>query len=50
MIGISVGKLDKGEILKKDGYIPEDVNIGFQKCYCNFIDFPLQKIYSERKI
>ena len=28
IIGISVGKLDKSEILKTDGFIPEDVNVG----------------------
>ena len=51
MIGISVGKLDKREILKKDGYIPEDVNIGISGDVIEkFIDFPLQENLLRKKI
>ena len=50
MIGISVGKLDKGEILKKDGYIPEDVNIGISgDVIAKFIDFPLQGKFTQKE-
>ena len=50
MIGISVGKLDKREILKKDGYIPEDVNIGISgDVIAKFIDFPLQGKFTQKE-
>jgi S1-C subfamily serine protease len=50
MIGISVGKLDKGEILKKDGYIPEDVNIGIAgDVIAKFIDFPSQEKFTQKE-
>jgi len=50
MIGISVGKLDKGEILKKDGYIPEDVNIGISgDVIAKFFDFPLQGKFTQKE-
>ena len=43
MIGISVGKLDKNKILQKDGFIPEDVNIGISgNIIANFLNLSLK--------
>ena len=50
MVGISVGKLNKGEILKKDGYIPEDVNVGISgNVIANFINFSSQEKLTQRE-
>ena len=50
MVGISVGKLNKGEILKKDGYIPEDVNVGISgNVITNFINFSSQEKLTQRE-
>ena len=39
IIGISVGKLDKSEVLKTDGFIPEDVNVGISgQVVTNFLN------------
>ena len=41
IIGISVGKLDKSEVLKTDGFIPEDVNVGISgHVVTNFLNMP----------
>ena len=41
IIGISVGKLDKNEVLKTDGFIPEDVNVGISgQVVTNFLNIP----------
>ena len=48
IIGISVGKLNKNEILKKDGFIPEDVNIGISgPVVLNFLNMPIKASIQE---
>ena len=43
IIGISVGKLDKSEVLKTDGFIPEDVNVGISgQVVTNFLNVPIK--------
>ena len=43
IIGISVGKLDKSEVLKTEGFIPEDVNFGISgQVVKNFLNIPLK--------
>jgi S1-C subfamily serine protease len=43
IIGISVGKLNKSEVLKKDGFIPEDVNVGISgQVVLNFLNMPIK--------
>ena len=48
IIGISVGKLNKNEILKKDGFIPEDVNVGISgPVVLNFLNMPIKASIQE---
>ena len=48
IIGISVGKLDKSEILKTDGFIPEDVNVGISgQVVRNFLNMPIKANINE---
>ena len=48
IIGISVGKLDKSEILKTDGFIPEDVNFGVSgQVVTNFLNMPIKENINE---
>ena len=43
IIGISVGKLNKSEVLKTDGFIPEDVNVGISgQVVKNFLNMPIK--------
>ena len=43
IIGISVGKLNKSEVLKNDGFIPEDVNVGISgQVVTNFLNMPVK--------
>ena len=43
IIGISVGKLDKSEVLKTEGFIPEDVNIGISgQVVTKFLNMPIK--------
>ena len=42
IIGVSVGKLNKTEVLNKDGFIPEDVNVGISgQVLSNFLNMPI---------
>ena len=51
MIGISVGKLNKSEVLKVDGFIPEDVNVGISgQVLTNFLNMPVKANINESKI
>jgi S1-C subfamily serine protease len=48
IIGISVGKLNKNEVLKKDGFIPEDVNVGISgPVVLNFLNMPIKASIQE---
>ena len=48
IIGISVGKLNKNEVLKKDGFIPEDVNVGISgQVLKNFLNMPVKANLNE---
>ena len=48
IIGISVGKLNKKEVLKKHGFIPEDVNIGISgQVLSNFLNMPIKANLNE---
>ena len=48
IIGISVGKLDKNEVLKTDGFIPEDVNVGISgQVVTNFLNMPIKANINE---
>ena len=48
IIGISVGKLNKSEVLKKDGFIPEDVNVGISgPVVLNFLNMPIKASIQE---
>ena len=48
IIGISVGKLDKSEVLKTDGFIPEDVNVGISgQVVTNFLNMPIKANINE---
>lgn len=48
IIGISVGKLDKNEVLKTDGFIPEDVNVGISgQVVTNFLNIPIKANINE---
>ena len=50
IIGISVGKLNKTEVLKKDGFIPEDVNVGISgQILSNFLNMPVKANMNESK-
>ena len=50
IIGISVGKLNKNEVLKNDGFIPEDVNVGISgQVVTNFLNMPVKAKLNERK-
>ena len=50
IIGISVGKLNKTEVLKKDGFIPEDVNVGISgQVLSNFLNMPVKANMNESK-
>ena len=43
IIGLSVGKLNKSEILKVDGFIPEDVNVGISgQVLTNFLNISVK--------
>ena len=48
IIGISVGKLNKNEVLKNDGFIPEDVNVGISgQVVLNFLNMPVKASLKE---
>jgi len=48
IIGISVGKLNKSEVLKKNGFIPEDVNVGISgQVVLNFLNMPIKASIKE---
>ena len=48
IIGISVGKLNKTEVLNKDGFIPEDVNVGISgQVLSNFLNMPIKANLNE---
>ena len=48
IIGISVGKLNKTEVLNKDGFIPEDVNVGISgQVLTNFLNMPIKASLNE---
>ena len=48
IIGISVGKLNKSEVLKKNGFIPEDVNVGISgQVVLNFLNMPIKTSIKE---
>ena len=50
IIGISVGKLNKNEVLKVDGFIPEDVNVGISgQVLTNFLNMPVKANIIESK-
>ena len=50
IIGISVGKLNKTEVLNQDGFIPEDVNVGISgEVLSNFINMPIKANLNESK-
>jgi S1-C subfamily serine protease len=50
IIGIAVGKLNKKEVLNKDGFIPEDVNIGISgNVISNFLKSPLKDNFNDNK-
>ena len=50
IIGISVGKLNKSEVLKVDGFIPEDVNVGISgQVLTNFLNMPVKANINESK-
>ena len=50
IIGISVGKLNKTEVLNKDGFIPEDVNVGISgQVLTNFLNMPVKANINEVK-
>ena len=50
IIGISVGKLNKNEVLKVDGFIPEDVNVGISgQVLTNFLDMPVRANMNKSK-
>ena len=48
IIGISVGKLNKTEVLNQDGFIPEDVNVGISgEVLSNFLNMPIKANLNE---
>ncbi len=48
IIGISVGKLNKTELLNQDGFIPEDVNVGISgEVLSNFLNMPIKANLNE---
>ena len=50
IIGISVGKLNKNEVLKVDGFIPEDVNFGISgEVLTYFLNMPVKANINESK-
>ena len=50
IIGISVGKLNKTEVLNQDGFIPEDVNVGISgEVLSNFLNIPIKANLNESK-
>jgi len=50
VVGISVGKLNKNEVLKTDGFIPEDVNVGISgQVVTNFLNMPVKAKLNESK-
>ena len=50
IIGISIGKLNKSEVLKVDGFIPEDVNVGISgQVLTNFLNMPVKANINESK-
>ncbi len=50
IIGVSVGKLNKSEILKNDGFIPEDVNIGISgQVVANFLNSSIKMNVNENE-
>ena len=50
IIGVSVGKLNKSEILKNDGFIPEDVNIGISgQVVANFLNSSIKTNVNENE-
>ena len=50
IVGISVGKLNKNEVLKTDGFIPEDVNVGISgQVVTNFLNMPVKAKLNESK-
>ena len=51
IIGISVGKLNKSEVLKTDGFIPEDVNVGISgQVVTNFLNMPTKANLNESEL
>ena len=47
---ILIGKLNKTEVLNKDGFIPEDVNVGISgQVLSNFLNIPIKANLSESK-
>ena len=51
IIGISVGKLNKSEVLKTDGFIPEDVNVGISgQVVTNFLNMPIKANLNESEL
>jgi len=50
IIGISAGKLNKNEVLKNDGFIPEDVNVGISgQLVTNFLNMPIKTNLNEKE-
>ena len=50
IIGISVGKLNKNEVLKNEGFIPEDVNVGISgQLVTNFLNMPIKTNVNEKE-
>ena len=50
IIGISAGKLNKNEVLKNDGFIPEDVNVGISgQLVTNFLNMPIKTNVNEKE-
>jgi len=50
IIGISAGKLNKNEVLKNDGFIPEDVNVGISgQLVINFLNMPIKTNLNEKE-
>ena len=48
IIGISVGKLNKTKVLKQDGFIPEDVNVGISgEVLSDFLNMPIKANLNE---
>ena len=51
IIGISVGKLNKSEVLKTNGFIPEDVNVGISgQVVTNFLNMPTKANLNESEL